>query len=66
MKFILHNYLDQIIQEKIELYKQQKKSFSYSGYFRKPRCRFEYNLKAGIVDNRVIINKLLKGYQLGK
>lgn len=54
------NVVDQIIQEQIELYKQQEKSFSYSGYFRKARCRVEYNLKVGIVDDDSIINKLLK------
>lgn len=54
------NVVDEIIQEQIELYKQQEKSFSYSGYFRKARCRVEYNLKVGIVDDDSIINKLLK------
>ena len=52
------NVVHQIIQEQIELYKQQEKSFSYSGYFRKAKCRFEYNLKAGIVDDDSIIEKL--------
>ena len=52
--------VDQIIKEQIDLHKQQEKSFSYSGYFRKAKCRFEYNLKAGIVDDDSIIEKLLK------
>jgi hypothetical protein len=52
--------VDQIMEAQIELYQQQDKSFSYSGYFRKARCRFEYNLKAGIVDDDSIVEKLLK------
>lgn len=52
--------VDQIIKEQLDLYKQQEKSFSYSGYFRKAKCRFEYNLKAGIVDDDSILEKLLK------
>lgn len=50
--------VDTIISQQIELHKQQDKSFSYSGYFRKAKCRFEYNLKAGIVDNESIIENL--------
>lgn len=53
------NILDGIIKEQIELYRQQKKSFSYSGYFRKAKCRFEYNRAANIVDDDSIIKKLL-------
>jgi hypothetical protein len=52
--------VDQIIGAQIELYQRQDKSFSYSGYFRKARCRFEYNLRAGIVDDDSIVEKLLK------
>ena len=52
--------IDQIIKEQIELYAQQKKSFSYSGYFRKAKCRVEYNIKAFIIDDDSIIEKLLK------
>ena len=54
------NIVDQIIQEQIELYAQQEKSFSYSGYFRKAKCRFEYNIKAVIIDDDSIIEKLLR------
>jgi hypothetical protein len=53
--------VEQIIKEQIELYRQQEKSLSYSGYFRKPKCRFEYNLKAGIIDDDSIVEKLKKG-----
>jgi hypothetical protein len=52
--------VDQIIEAQVELYQQQDKSFSYSGYFRKARCRFEYNLKASIVDDDSIVEKLSK------
>jgi AIPR protein len=52
--------VDQIVGAQIELYQQQDKSFSYSGYFRKPKCRFEYNLKAGIVDDDSIVEKISK------
>jgi hypothetical protein len=53
------NVVHEIISQQIEIYKQQDKSFSYSGYFRKAKCRFEYNLKAGIVDNESIIENLI-------
>ena len=52
--------IDQIIKEQIELYAQQEKSFSYSGYFRKAKCRVEYNIKAVIIDDDSIIEKLVK------
>lgn len=58
-QFVL-NIVDQIIQEQIQLYAQQEKSFSYSGYFRKAKCRFEYNIKASIIDDDSIIEKLLR------
>ena len=51
--------INQSISEQVEIYKTQNKSFSYSGYFRKAKCRFEYNLKAGIVDDDSIIENLL-------
>ncbi|BBC22444.1 AIPR family protein [Pseudanabaena sp. ABRG5-3] len=54
------NIIDLIIKEQIDLYNQQEKSFSYSGYFRKAKCRFEYNIKATIIDDDSIIEKLLK------
>jgi hypothetical protein len=54
------NIVDQIIKEQIDLYTQQEKSFSYSGYFRKAKSRFEYNIKAGIIDEDSIIEKLLR------
>ena len=54
------NIVDQIIKEQIELYAKKEKSFSYSGYFRKAKCRFDYNLKAVIIDDDSIIDKLLK------
>ncbi|MEA5621189.1 AIPR family protein [Cronbergia sp. UHCC 0137] len=53
--------VDKIIKKQIDLYKQQEKSFSYSGYFRKARCRVEYNQEVDIVDDDSIIEKLLKG-----
>jgi len=56
-KLVLNN-VDELINKQVELYKQRAKSFSYSGYFRKAKCRFEYNLKAGIVDEDSIIDKL--------
>jgi hypothetical protein len=52
--------VDQIIKKQIELYKKQEKSFSYSGYFRKAKCRVDYNLQAGIIDDDSIIQKLLQ------
>ncbi len=52
--------VDQIIKKQIELYKTQEKSFSYSGYFRKAKCRVDYNLQAGIIDDDSIIQKLLQ------
>jgi AIPR protein len=52
------NIMEQIIREQLELYSQQGKSFSYSGYFRKPKCRFEYNVRAGIIDDDSIVEKL--------
>lgn len=51
--------IDQNISKQMEIYNTQDKSFSYSGYFRKAKCRFEYNLKAGIVDDDSIIENLL-------
>jgi hypothetical protein len=54
------NIMEQIIKEQLELYSQQGKSFSYSGYFRKPKCRFEYNVRAGIIDDNSIFEKLKK------
>jgi AIPR protein len=56
--------VDQTITEQINLYNKQEKSFSYSGYFRKAKCRFEYNLKANIVDDDSILEKLLKSDKL--
>lgn len=58
-KFAL-DIVDQIIEKQIELYQKQEKSFSYSGYFRKAKCRVDYNLQAGIIDDDSIIQKLLK------
>jgi AIPR protein len=55
-----------IVEEQIELYKQQDKTFSYSGYFRKAKCRFEYNLKAGIFDDDAIVEKISKTSPLKK
>jgi AIPR protein len=52
------NIMEQIIRAQLELYSQQGKSFSYSGYFRKPKCRFEYNVRAGIIDADSIVEKL--------
>jgi AIPR protein len=52
------NIMEQTIRAQLELYSQQGKSFSYSGYFRKPKCRFEYNVRAGIIDDDSIIEKL--------
>jgi len=57
-QFVL-SLIDQSISEQMAIYKTQDKSFSYSGYFRKAKCRFEYNLKAGIVEDDSIIDKLL-------
>ncbi|MEB3189980.1 MAG: AIPR family protein [Snowella sp.] len=54
--------VDQIVEQQIEFYKQKGKSFSYSGYFRKAKCRVDYNLAADIVDDDSIIEQLLKGY----
>lgn len=58
-KFAL-DIVDQIIEKQIELYQKQEKSFSYSGYFRKAKCRVDYNLQAGIIDDDSIRQKLLK------
>jgi AIPR protein len=52
------NIMEQIIRSQLELYSQQGKSFSYSGYFRKPKCRFEYNVRAGVIDDDSIVEKL--------
>ncbi|NJL88927.1 MAG: AIPR family protein [Coleofasciculaceae cyanobacterium SM2_1_6] len=60
-QFALH-IVDKIIKAQIVSYEQQEKSFSYSGYFRKPKCRFEYNLEAKIVDDDSIIEKLKSKY----
>jgi hypothetical protein len=49
-----------IIATQIELYQQQERSFSYSGYFRKSKCRFDYNLKANVIDEDSIVAKLSK------
>ncbi|MFM7887172.1 MAG: hypothetical protein ACKPCM_10885, partial [Pseudanabaena sp.] len=57
-QFVL-SLIDQSINEQIALYNIQNKSFSYSGYFRKAKCRFVYNLKASIVEDDSIIDKLL-------
>ncbi len=54
------NIVDEIISQQIELYHQQEKSFSYSGYFRKAKCRVEYNQKARITEDDSIIEKLTK------
>lgn len=54
------NIVEQIIREQLDLYGQQEKTLSYSGYFRKAKCRFEYNLKAGIIDEDSIVDKLKK------
>jgi hypothetical protein len=57
-KFAL-DIVDQIIEKQIELYQKQGKFFS-GGYFRKAKCRVDYNLQAGIIDDDSIIQKLLK------
>jgi len=57
-QFVL-DLIDRNINEQMEIYKKMDKSFSYSGYFRKAKCRFEYNLKAGIVDDDSVIKNLL-------
>jgi hypothetical protein len=51
--------IDSIIKEQKLLYEQQNKIFSYSSYFRKPKCRFDYNLKAAIIEDDSIVPKLL-------
>jgi hypothetical protein len=53
--------VDTIVQEEMDLYSRQGKSLSYSGYFRKAKCRFEYNRRAGIIDDDSIVDKLKKG-----
>jgi hypothetical protein len=50
----------QIVAEQTQLYEQQGKIFSYSGFFRKAKCRFEYNLKAGLVADDAIVEKISK------
>jgi hypothetical protein len=53
--------VETIVKEEIDLYSRQGKSLSYSGYFRKAKCRFEYNRRAGIIDDDSIVEKLKKG-----
>ena len=55
--------IDRIIKQQIEFYQEKGKSFSYSAYFRKAKCRVDYNQVAEIVDDDSIIEKLLKGYR---
>jgi hypothetical protein len=52
---------DRMVAEQTELHQQQGKIFSYSGYFRKAKCRFEYNRQAHLFDDDSIIAKISKG-----
>jgi hypothetical protein len=52
---------DRIVEEQAKLHQQQGKTFSHSGFFRKPKCRFEYNRLAGLFDDDSIIAKISGG-----
>jgi AIPR protein len=54
------NIVDKIVTKQLGHYTQQGKIFSYSGYFRKPKCRFDFNLEAGISETDSIIESLLQ------
>ncbi len=53
------NIVDTIVSRQLGLYEQQEKIFSYSGYFRKAKCRFDYNQEANISETDSIIKSLL-------
>jgi translation elongation factor EF-1beta len=43
--------IDLIIKENIEEHKKVDKTFSYSSYFKKPKCRIDYNKISSIVES---------------
>jgi len=52
-----------IVESQLELYKSQgKNGLSYSSYFRKPRCRFDYNQEAGIIEDDALLESLIRKY----
>jgi hypothetical protein len=52
--------VEKIVAKQIETYKKQDKIFSFSSYFRKPRCRFDYNLEANIIEDDALLESLMQ------
>lgn len=52
--------VDKIVSRQLAIYNQHGKTFSYSGYFRKAKCRFDYNQEANISETDSIIESLLQ------
>lgn len=50
--------IEGMVNEELEEHNRQGKAFSYNGYFKKPRCRIEYNHRAGIIEDDNILATL--------
>ncbi|MBF0557725.1 MAG: hypothetical protein HQL08_02980 [Nitrospirae bacterium] len=50
--------IEKIVNAELVEHNKQGKAFSYNGYFKKPKCRFEYNKEAGLIENDNILATL--------
>jgi hypothetical protein len=59
-----YEYAFQVVEKIIEAstleYESKQREFSYNNYFKKPRCRVDYNQVVGILENDNLIADLLK------
>jgi len=51
--------IDKIVKEDITEHEKVEKTFSYSSYFKKPKCRIDYNKTKGLVESDKLITELL-------
>lgn len=50
--------IDKIIKSEQQAYQKKQMPFNLSAFFKKPRCRLEYNKEAGILENDNLIEQL--------
>jgi len=55
----VYSIVEKIVKDEIELHNNQNKVFSFSSFFKSPKCRVEYNKEKSILEEDDIINKLL-------
>ena len=51
--------IERVVQENSQQYTDADRTFSYSSYFKKPKCRVDYNNCVGIIESENIIDNLL-------